>query len=77
MSDEHFSVDGTPIEAWASMKSFRRTTRLAKLLRVSLRGEGEYDFAMQRHFDRKPRKLTWIDGLRPTRDEVHDRSGLG
>ena len=24
LSDEHFSVDGTPIEAWASMKSFRR-----------------------------------------------------
>jgi transposase len=23
LSDEHFSVDGTPIEAWASMKSFR------------------------------------------------------
>jgi hypothetical protein len=23
-SDEHFSVDGTLIEAWASMKSFRR-----------------------------------------------------
>ncbi len=25
MSDEHFSVDGTLIDAWASMKSFRRT----------------------------------------------------
>ena len=24
MSDEHFSVDGTLIQAWASMKSFRR-----------------------------------------------------
>src|SRR3569833_554151 len=24
LSDEHFSVDGTLIEAWASMKSFRR-----------------------------------------------------
>ena len=23
LSDEHFSVDGTMIEAWASMKSFR------------------------------------------------------
>ena len=27
LSDEHFSVDGTLIGAWASMKSFRRTTR--------------------------------------------------
>jgi hypothetical protein len=24
LSDEHFSVDGTLIEAWASLKSFRR-----------------------------------------------------
>ncbi len=24
LSDDHFSVDGTLIEAWASMKSFRR-----------------------------------------------------
>lgn len=27
LSDEHFSVDGTLIEAWASLKSFRPTTR--------------------------------------------------
>ncbi len=27
LSDEHFSVNGTPIGAWASMKSFRRSTR--------------------------------------------------
>ena len=26
MSDEHFTVDGTLIEAWASQKSFRRKT---------------------------------------------------
>ncbi len=24
LSDEHFTVDGTLIEAWASLKSFRR-----------------------------------------------------
>ena len=27
LSDEHFSVDGTLIEAWASIKSFRPTRR--------------------------------------------------
>jgi transposase len=27
LSDEHFSVDGTLIEAWASLKSFQRTDR--------------------------------------------------
>jgi hypothetical protein len=25
LSDEHFTVDGTLIEAWASLKSFKRT----------------------------------------------------
>jgi transposase len=25
-SDEHFTVDGTLIEAWASLKSFKRNT---------------------------------------------------
>lgn len=29
MSDEHFSVDGTLVKAWASMKSFRRKTEVA------------------------------------------------
>ena len=27
LSDEHFTVDGTLIEAWASQKSFQRTKR--------------------------------------------------
>lgn len=29
LSDEHFSVDGTLIEAWASLKSFKRKTGVA------------------------------------------------
>jgi transposase len=29
LSDEHFSVDGTLIEAWASLKSFKRRTGVA------------------------------------------------
>jgi hypothetical protein len=31
MSDEHFTVDGTLIEAWASHKSFRPQDRTGKL----------------------------------------------
>jgi hypothetical protein len=27
LSDEHFTVDGTLLEAWASLKSFQRTDR--------------------------------------------------
>ncbi len=40
------------------------------------RGKDEYDLAMERILSRKPRKLSWIDGRPPTRDELHDRAGL-
>lgn len=30
LSDEHFSVDGTPFEAWASQKSLQRKDRPAQ-----------------------------------------------
>ena len=45
------------------------------LLEGMQRGEDEYDLAMDRYLARKPRKLDWIDGRKPTRDELHDRSG--
>ena len=40
------------------------------------REKDEYDIAMERHLSRKPRKMNWIGGRKPTRDELHDRSGL-
>lgn len=49
---------------------------LAELLEGMRRGEDEYELAMERYLARKPRKLSWIDGSRPTRDELHDRSGF-
>lgn len=49
---------------------------LAELLEGMKRGEDDYDVAMERFMARKPRKLTWIDGRKPTREELHDRAGL-
>ena len=46
---------------------------LAELLEGMRRGEDEYDLAMDRYLARKP---GWIDGRKPTRDELHDRSGF-
>ena len=57
--------DGRSVSRW-----------LAELLEGMRRGEDEYDLAMQRLLARKPRKLNWVDGRRPTREELHDRSGL-
>ena len=40
------------------------------------RGKDEYDLATERLLSRKPRKLGWIDGRPPKRDELYDRPGL-
>lgn len=47
---------------------------LAERLAGMRRGEDEYDLAMERCLAREPRKLSWIGGRKPTRDELHDRA---
>lgn len=51
---------------------------LAELLEGMRRQEDEYDVAMERFLARarEPRKLEWVDGRKPTREELHDRAGL-
>ena len=51
---------------------------IAERLERMRRYEDEYDVAMNRFFARarEPRKLEWVDGRKPTRDELHDRAGL-
>ena len=51
---------------------------LAELIERMRRGEDQYEIAMERFLARarKSRKLEWVDGRRPTRDELHDRTGL-
>jgi plasmid stability protein len=49
---------------------------LAELLEGMRRHEDEYDVAMKSFLSRKPRELHWIDGRRPTRDEIYDRPVL-
>lgn len=49
---------------------------LAGLLGGMKRQQDEYDTAMKRFFARKPRKLKWVDGRKPTREELHDRASF-
>ena len=49
---------------------------LAELLESMQRQEDEYEIAMKRFLARKPRKIEWIDGRKPTREELYDRPGL-
>ena len=40
------------------------------------RQEDEYEVAMKRYLARKPRKINWPDGRKPTREELYGRPGL-
>ena len=49
---------------------------IAAQLERMRRSEDEYDVAMNRFFGRlpEPRRLEWVDGHKPTREELHDRA---
>ncbi len=49
---------------------------LAELLEGMQRQEDEYEAAMKRFLARKPRKMEWVDGRKPTREELYDRAAF-
>jgi hypothetical protein len=62
VSDEHFSVDGTLIEAWASMKSVRPRDGAGGVGS----GKAEVDFKGQRRTGLAPLPRTLVGlGLKP------------
>ena len=49
---------------------------LAELLETMRLQEAAYETAMRRYLEVKPRKIDWLDGRKPTREELHDRPRL-
>ena len=49
---------------------------IAELLEGTRRREDDYDMAMRQFLAVEPRRMEWVDGRRPTREELHDRAGL-
>ncbi len=49
---------------------------VADLLAGMRRGEDEHEVAMREFLAVKPRRMEWVDGRRPTREELHDRAGF-
>ena len=49
---------------------------LAELLEGMQRQEDEYEVAMKRALSVKPRKMEWVDGRKPTREELHDQDAF-
>jgi hypothetical protein len=66
--------------AWARVyaaKQGKSVSRvLGEMLQERMREVRDYDEAMRRYLAKKPFKFEWIDGRRPTRDELNDRAGL-
>ena len=59
------AADGRSVSGW-----------IADLLAGMRRQEGNYEVAMKEALAIKPWKMEWVDGRKPTRDELHDRAGL-
>ena len=49
---------------------------LAELLEGMQRQEDGYEVAMRRALSIKSRKMEWVAGRRPTREELHDRAAF-
>ena len=49
---------------------------IAELLEGTRRREDDYDMAMRQFLSVEPRKMEWVDGRKPSREELHDRAGL-
>ena len=68
------------IARWVRIRAAENDRSVSKWLAAVLEGmrqrEDAYDAAMERFFARAPRRLTWVEGRTPTRDELHDRTGL-
>ena len=59
------AADGRDVPEW-----------IVDLLAEMRRRDDEYEAAMKEFLAVKPRKMEWIDGRKPTRDELHDRAGF-
>ena len=49
---------------------------IAELLEGTRSREDEYDMAMKQFLSVELRRMEWVDGRKPTREELHDRAGL-
>jgi hypothetical protein len=66
--------------AWARIYAAERgksvSRLLGEILQERMREVRDYNDAMRRYLAAKPIKFQWLDGKRPARDELYDRSSL-
>ena len=56
------AADGRSVSEW-----------IADLFAKTKRRDDEYEIARKEFLAVKPRKMEWVDGRKPTREELHDR----
>ncbi len=67
---------------WVRVRAAENERSVSKWIAELLEGircqEDGYDVSMKRFLARarEHRKLEWVDGRKPTREELHDRAGL-
>jgi plasmid stability protein len=65
--------------AWLRVHAAKRGASVSRfvgdVLNERMREGRDYDEAMRHFLTQKPREFEWADGRRPTREEIHDRTG--
>ena len=63
------------VARWLRAKAAGNECSVSKWLAELLEGmqRQEDEVAMKRFLARKPWKMEWVDGRKPTREELHDR----
>ena len=64
------------LRVWAAEDDRSVSRWIAELLAGMRREEDTYETAMKQALAIKPWKMEWVDGRKPTREELHHRAGL-
>jgi hypothetical protein len=66
--------------AWARVQAAKHNMSLSRfigeMLERRMSDMRTYNEAMQRFLSIKPHKFGWVEGRRPTREELHERTAL-
>jgi hypothetical protein len=64
------------IRVYAAKRGMSVSRYVGELLNEHMAETRSYNQAMRNFLARKPFKFEFVDGRRPTREELHDRAGL-
>lgn len=70
----------TRTAAWVRVQAAKQSMSVSRfigeILHQQMTDARAYDDAMRRFLGEEPLQFEWVDGRRPTREELHDRNAL-